>query len=341
MAAIDLIYHNLLREIMDNGYDYVDPNRKKQGVKRRQINKFNFDYNMKRGFPAITTKKLAWKSVVGETLWFLRGDTNIKPLVDAGIPIWNKDAYNYYVRRRNNIDKLKDREPITFEDFVDQIKKRGDIGADYGGIGYVGKNYGYQLRSWTGKTVEDLAQVVDQLQDLVNTLLVNPMATKKIVTYWNPAEKVETALTPCHRSWEVMVRPLVFDTGLPKYELSLSFDMSSVDVFLGLPFNIASYGLILHILACMTGMTVGTLSGNLTNVHIYHPHFEAVEEQLQRDVFTNPAPELQVGVMIQSALKDRSSVIDETLEYLEISDFKLKGYRSFPSIKAPMLAYDS
>lgn len=345
MAAIDIMYHNLMEDILNKGYDYLDPNRKKQGVHRRQINKFNFDYDMKKGFPAITTKKLAWKSVVGETLWILRGQTSIKPLVDKGIPIWNKDAYNFHRREVEG--------HITLKEFVEGVKK-----GEYSGN--VGKNYGYQLRNWEGD--------VDQLQNIVDTLKHNPMATKKVVTYWNPAEKESTALTPCHRSWEVLVRPLTeeerynllseenkrrFDLKpsdrthekldylvLPKYELSLSFDMSSVDVFLGLPFNIASYAIILRLLAYATNMTVGTLSGNLTNVHIYVPHFEAVYTQLnRRDMFYYSAPTFELHPIFIAAL-GMGDDIDEGLNFLDNEDFKLDNYQSYDKIVAPMLAYD-
>jgi len=357
MKNINETYHNLLNKVLDEGYDYLDPNRQKQGVYRKQINKFDFEYDMSNGFPAISTKKLAFKGVVGETLWILKGLRNIKYLVDNGIPIWTPDSYNYYLKRIGKNDEGDyNIEPMGMNTFLERIKddknhEKSKVETSDYKLGDVGRNYGVQLRDWGGEnnSISDVTEGlsygkgngIDQLKKLIKTLKNNPMATKKIITYWNPSELNETALTPCHRSFEVMCRPTTREEKIINpgkyYELSLSFDMSSSDVFLGLPFNIASYGLILNVLAKLCNMTVGKLYGSLTNVHIYHAHLDAVREQLGNDVDKHPSCELSdfSGVKM-----DMRGNVDEWLNSKEISDFKLNGYSSYPPIKAKMLAYD-
>jgi thymidylate synthase len=262
MAKIDIKYHKLLEVIKNEGFKYEDPNRK--GVHRLQIPSYTIKHDFKDGFPALTTKKLAWKSIVVELLWILRGDTNIKYLVDNGIPIWNKDALNYA-----NSGKLGKGDNLTMEQFLKEVKASKNTGD----IGDVGRNYSAQLRNWKGQvnpsfkdekgfnsinTVFDKLNInyVDQLSNLINTLKTNPMATKKTVTFWNPAESEETALTPCHWSFEILVEPYFSeeckhftwgncsnyideeclcknDISIPKYQFTLKWHQHSVDTFLG------------------------------------------------------------------------------------------------------------
>jgi thymidylate synthase len=335
---VNNVYQSLLSRIVDKGYRYLDPNRAKQEVYRKQINKFNFELDMYE-FPILTTKEMAWDVIVGETLWFLKGQTNVKHLIENGVNIWNKDAYNYYLRKHK--ESLGDK-PYTLKDFIQFIKDGvyGDI-PNYE-MGDTGKNYSYQLRNWTNGNGDP----VDQLSELVETLKNNPMATKKIVTYWNPAEKHETALTPCHRSWEVMVEPTkptgvdFLDEKAKEYKLSLSFDMSSVDVFLGLPFNIASYALIANILAEITNMEVGTLYGNLTNVHIYEPHMKQVEVQMSRGTYEHKGGRLEMSSYAKAVLGRENLDLDSKLSALKVEDFRLPNYSSHPALPAKMIAYD-
>lgn len=169
MAKIDHIYHNLLSTILEKGFTYEDPNRK--GVNRLQVQDYRFEHSFKDGFPAITTKKLAWKSVVGETLWILRGDTNIKYLLNNKIPIWNKDAYNYYLR-----EHIPEHGTLTQEEFIELIKQNEK--PIYHELGDLGKVYGHQLRRFGGE--------FDQLEWMLKTLLENPMATKKTCVLYKP-----------------------------------------------------------------------------------------------------------------------------------------------------------
>ena len=327
MAKIDIEYHNLLNTILFRGEGYEDPNRK--GVTRIEIPHYSFYHSFEDGFPALTTKKLAWKSVVGETLWILRGQTNIKHLLNDNINIWNKDAYNYYVKKCKDNCSYN----LNFIDFIDAIKTDKDtyilrsfhdgIISDYS-MGGLGKVYGHQLRNFGGN--------FDQLNWIINEMKNNPLSTKKDVTYINPCDKDNQGLTPCHTGWSVIV----------KKDLSgfdLEFKMGSVDTFLGLPFNIASYGLLAKILEKITGLKALGIRPILNNVHIYEPHLDAVSEQLKREVNKYWEPlslEDFTGFRV-----DMHGDIDQWLSSKEISDFKINGYESYPSIKATMLPYSN
>ncbi|AGO48921.1 flavin-dependent thymidylate synthase [Cellulophaga phage phi14:2] len=357
MAKIDKTYHDLLLDILQRGYTYEDPNRK--GVNRIQISSATIEHNFKDGFPAITTKKLYWKGIVGELLWILRGDTNIKYLVDNNINIWNKDAYNYYLKAHEE-ECATGLRKYSLEQFIKESKT-------YNGIGNIGRGYGAQLRGWRfGAYADKNSNVVnwnygdiDQFAELINTLKTNPMATKKTVTFWNPAEKDQCALTPCHWSFEVLVEPLSLahrdnirttsksgllteenydELGIPKYQFTLKWHQHSVDTFLGLPFNIASYALLAQIIGKMTNMVPKGIIGDLSNVHIYEPHLDAVKEQLNRNVDKHGGFELvhlKTDDFYNSLGKDLS-----LLNHLNLNDFEIKGYKSYPIIAAEMLAYN-
>ena len=336
MAKIDKKYHVLLRKILKKGFRYEDPNRK--GTYRIQIPNHTFKHNFEYGFPAITTKKLYWKGVVGELLWFLRGDTNIKYLVDNGINIWNKDAYNYYCQKYD-IDKS-----FTIDYFIDCIKKGKKFKSDLGRV------YGAQWRDFNRPySIKGL----DQISNLIKGLKENPMGTRHIVTAWNPAELNDMALPPCHWSFEILVEPLsvskqplfkkdnsekgwTVNENRPKYQFTLKWHQRSVDTFLGLPFNIASYALLAQIIGKLTNMRPKGIIGDLSNVHIYEPHLEAVKEQLSRDVDKYQSPIFKC--FVEPNVKE--DITNEFLDLLKISDFELEGYESYPRIPAEMLAYN-
>src|SRR5690606_27802090 len=188
MAIIDKNYHKLLNTILKNGFKYEDPNRK--GINRIQIPNYQFKHDFKDGFPAITTKKLYWKGVVGELLWFLRGDTNIKYLVDNNINIWNKDAYNYYLY------KCKDgTQPISNSDFIKDIKENDTSRSILYRLGDLGRVYGAQWRKWKSLESENIPGTmlkarkivfIDQISNLIKNLKEQPLATDHIVMAWNP-----------------------------------------------------------------------------------------------------------------------------------------------------------
>lgn len=326
MAIIDKEYHKLLNNIVENGFKYEDPNRK--GVQRIQIPSYTIKHDFKDGFPAITTKKLYWKGVVGELLWFLRGDTNIKYLVDNGINIWNKDAYNYL---------KKGGYKGSYEKYLQLCKD-----SEFVGVGDLGRVYGYQLRNFGGE--------FDQLKWIIDTMRNNPMATKKTVTFINPNDKEYQALTPCHTGFKILVEPIppnvvkLFPSGQlvdlnkqtnsPKHQFTLQWEQDSVDTFLGLPFNIASYALLAQIIGKLTNMKPKGIIGDLSNVHIYEPHLDAVKEQLSRDTDMYDGYELIMNDLATGF------PVDTFIEGLEISDFSLLNYKSYPRIPAEMLAYN-
>lgn len=368
MAEIDRLYHNLLQHIGANGRRQDDPNRK--GVKRLNIPRYNFEYDLKEGFPAITTKKLAWKSVVGELLWILRGDTNIKYLVDNNINIWNKDAYNYYC-------KLFPNNMLSLDKFIEYVKKEINLKNQKGyKKGDLDRVYGAQLRYWVedeyrfvGEYMSETKYVyIDQLKNLVKGLKETPLSSEHIVTYVNPKDKDQQALPPCHKGFQLMVYELTenerkenfrqltgihkkgleyykeairnnehLKNSIPKYGFDLVWEQRSVDTFLGLPFNIASYALLAHIIGKLVNMVPGKIYGDLRNVHIYDNAIDSVKEQLSRGV--DKYGECQLGDF--SGFKmDMYGDIDNWLSSKDINDFKLLNYKSYPTIKVEMLPYN-
>lgn len=360
MAVIDKPYQKLLDDILTNGYEYEDPNRK--GVIRTEIDEYTIRHDLTREFPAITTKKLAWKSVVGELIWFLRGDTNIKYLVDNGIPIWNKDAYNYYLK----VSKTK--KPYSMEEFLQVVKKEHTTGLyDYGDLGPV---YGQQWRNIKDPIYEYGNYVgykrIDQLGNLLSKMKDNPLATDLIVNAWNAKELKDMALKPCHFGFQVMVRPLDLthrekmcsDLGatwelpftekvadkwkVPKYGFTLKWEQRSVDTFLGLPFNIASYALLAHIIGRLTNTVPLKLVGSLSKVHIYDNAKEQSYEQLYRDVDLYKGSQIkfhkEFDVLVDN-YRNGSIDLDTFSNKLTIDMFELNNYESHPALKAKMLAY--
>lgn len=254
MAKIDKLYHSLLEEILEEGVKREDPNRK--GVYRIQIPDAKIKYNFKDGFPAISTKKLYWKGVVGELIWFLRGDTNIKYLIDNDINIWNKDGYNFYLDRYDKYPLGKNKK--SFEEWLDKQKEKR---TKYSGN--LGRIYGAQWRKWNLTNIGNwdsdgiTESYTDQISNLIKGLRENPLSSQHIVTAWNPAELDQMALPPCHWSFEILVEPLSEDNrvdiwcelnpndtayltneimdklNIPKYQFTLKWHQRSVDSFLG------------------------------------------------------------------------------------------------------------
>ena len=338
MAKIDKTFNRLLRTILEYGFDYEDPNRK--GTFRKQIPTYTFRHNFEDGFPAITTKKLYWKGIVTELLWFLRGDTDTKFLIDNNVHIWNKDGVNYLNRTEGR--------NLTEEEYIHKVKE----GGLESGLGRV---YGSQWRGFNGIDAEnggfDIV-VTDQIQNLINQLRSNPMATRHMVTAWNPSELGIMALPPCHWSFEILVEPIKKDccgkwdefgkcicSLSQKYGFTLKWHQRSVDTFLGLPFNIASYALLAQIIGKLTNMKPLAIEGDLSNVHIYSPHLDAVGEQLSKDENKYPEP---LELENFDGFKDgMGNDIDNWLNSINIKDFKIKDYKSYPAIKADMIPYDS
>lgn len=307
MATIDQTFHDLCSRIFAEGREYENKNR---GVKRLQIPSFTLRHSFEDGFPAITNKRLYWKGIVGELLWFLRGDNDVRWLNDNGIKIWNKDAYNWYLKemKKGNSAYIAD-----FEEFEKM------------GFGLVGQNYSVQWRNFNGKT--------DQILDLVNMMSKDIMSSRLKVNAWNPSEIFETALPPCHSEFQVIGVPLEDGT----FGFELHWNQRSVDVFLGLPFNIASYGLLAKILEFITGYKALGIEGTLKCVHFYDNQYEAAKELLSRDPNTHPNCEVEINHTDISLISNRP-LLDLILEAWKIEDFKLIGYTYDKPIKVEMLA---
>ena len=320
MSKIDVEYHNLLNKILQEGYTYEDPNRK--GISRTEIPSYTFRHEFKDGFPAISTKKLHYKNVVTELLWFLRGDTNIKYLVDNGCNIWNKDAYNYYLKQAEGQPKEM---ILTFKEWLNEIKEGEDL------LGDLGKVYGHYWRDYDG---------FDQIKDVIDKMINTPMSSEIIVTARNPNDKDTQALPCCHYGFQIVMRPLdipkyhdIYSIPYPKYGFELHFEMRTVDTFLGLPYNIASYATLALILEKITGHKALGIQGDLKKVHLYNNSLDAVKEQLSRDVDKYKAPDFDAPILDEIKFTN----IDEYVNKLLPIDFTIENYESYPHIKVEML----
>jgi thymidylate synthase len=336
MNKLDKQYQDLLQTILDYGVEKKD----RTGTGTKSIFGYTIRHNMKDGFPVLTTKKMAWKTMVTELLWFLRGDTNIKFLVDNGCHIWDGDAYKNYCEQQSR-QLIKG---CTYQEFIDKIKTDDEFAKTWGELGPV---YGEQWRSWEG-----LNSNTDQIQNLINDLKTNPDSRRLMVNAWNVGELNRMVLPPCHYGFQVYTRELNLDERIeyfnkskdpisrssdyfhehmdslrvPKRAISLMWNQRSVDTFLGLPFNIASYGLLLTILAKEVNMVPDQLIGNLGDTHLYLNHIEQAKEQIGREPFELPT-------LNQFPTYEGSR---PSIESYVVSDFTLKDYQSHPSIKAPL-----
>ena len=305
MNNIDKQYQQLLKDILDYGVEKKD----RTGTGTKSIFGYTIRHNMQEGFPLLTTKKMAWKTMVTELMWFLRGDTNIKYLVDNGCHIWDGDAYKNFVatiKQKHSIHY----EPIEKDSFIERVKTDSEFAKQCGELGPI---YGKQWRDWNG---------VDQIQNLIDQLKTNPDSRRLMVSAWNVGELDQMVLPPCHYGFQCYVRE-------GKY-LSLMWNQRSVDTFLGLPFNIASYALLLEILAKAVQMIPDQLIGSLGDVHLYNNHIDQAKEQLTRDSFD--LPRLKMNPIFLANLEHKG--LDEAINGQV--NFELEGYQSHPSIKAPL-----
>lgn len=264
-------YLDLLHDILENGHDKPD----RTGTGTRSVFGRQLRFDLAQGFPLVTTKKVHIRSVFGELLWFLRGDTNIGWLHENGITIWDEWA-----------------------------DPQGDLGPIYG----------HQWRSWPtpgGGSIDQLAQVVAALNK-------NPDSRRHVVSAWNVADLPAMALPPCHALFQFYVTPQAEGPG----QLSCQLYQRSADVFLGLPFNIASYALMTHLVAQVCGFRVGEFIYTLGDAHLYSNHFEQVSQQLARE--PKPLPQLQLNPQVKQ------------LDDFELADIEVLDYHPHPAIKAPI-----
>ncbi|MFI3332945.1 MAG: thymidylate synthase [Rikenellaceae bacterium] len=292
-------YLELLRTIKEQGAVKGD----RTGTGTKSIFGYQMRFDLAEGFPLLTTKKVFLKGIIHELLWFLRGDTNIKYLVDSGVHIWDNDAFRHYTTL------CADRaiEPISKEEFLASAGESSPIeGYSYGDLNEV---YGHQWRSWERYD----GGVVDQIREVIETIKTNPNSRRMLVSAWNVAQVEGMALPPCH----VMFQFYVADG-----RLSCQLYQRSADTFLGVPFNIASYALLTQMIAQECGLEVGEFIHTLGDTHLYLNHFDQVEEQLART--PRPLPRMRLN-------PDVKSIFDYRFE-----DFELVGYDPYPTISAPM-----
>ena len=353
MNNIDKKYTDLLQDILDNGVEKKD----RTGTGTISVFGRQIRHDMKTGFPLLTTKKMHWKSIVTELLWFLRGDTNIKYLVDNDCHIWDGDAYQGYLKRVG--DGL---EPATKERFIEMIKNGEESRVDANGwrIGELGPVYGKQWRNWGGEFSLHIGlerdgsqdkinfkKGIDQIANLINDLKTNPDSRRLMVNAWNVGELDQMVLPPCHYGFQCYTQEMnsferkmwwceslgknisyaedleeseLDSMNVPKRKLSLKWIQRSVDVFLGLPFNIASYGLLLHLLAKEVNMVPNELIFSGGDVHLYTNHIEQAKEQLKRQTFDLPTLELT----------------NTSLDDLKYEDVKILNYQSDKVLKAEL-----
>jgi thymidylate synthase len=398
MNKLDKKYQQLLSDIIEFGVEKGD--RTGTGT----ISEFGHQirHKMSEGFPLLTTKKMAWKTMVTELLWFLRGETNIKYLVDNGCHIWDGDAYKNY--QKNMTQWFGNESQLTIEKFIEKIKTDDEFANKWGELGPI---YGKQWRSWYVKA-DGEKTYIDQIATLISELKINPDSRRLMVSAWNVGELNQMVLPPCHYGFQIYTRELskgermnywfknnkpnrdvcdsvdesteeeqhkYFDgANVPKRAISLMWNQRSVDTFLGLPFNIASYGLLLEIIAKEVNMISDELIGNLGDVHLYKNHIEQAKEQIGRKYtqeersdmlkeamgYENYHKAIEDSVPFGGGLSeyyesykipyhsrepyklptlkingDEPSIIEKT-QYWKPEDFTIENYQSHPTIKAPL-----
>ena len=292
-------YLELLDKICRDGVVRGD----RTGTGTKGIFGYQMRFDLSEGFPLVTTKKLFLKGVIYELLWFLRGDTNIKYLVDNGVHIWDSDAFRYY----NELCIKHGVLPVDIDTFLSAVGVESPIeGYRFGDLNNV---YGYQWRSWpTGD-----GGAIDQIKKVIDTIKTNPNSRRMIVSAWNVADVDSMALPPCHTMFQFFVA---------EGRLSCQLYQRSGDTFLGVPFNIASYALLTMMIAKECGLEAGEFIHTLGDAHLYLNHQEQAKEQLSREPRQLPKMHLNPAV---------ESIFDYKYE-----DFTLEGYDPHPAIKAPL-----
>ena len=432
MNKLDKQYTDLLQDILDNGVTKQD----RTGTGTISVFGRTIRHKMSEGFPLLTTKKMPFKTITTELLWFLRGDTNIRFLVDNNCHIWDGDAYKSYKKwseTANATSPFGTVPKLSKEDFIKAIGLDADWAKRWGDLGPV---YGKQWRSWGRKnsTIYDLKDVkgsdqykaveaikngedvakygvkieyqnnsIDQIENLINDLKTNPDSRRLMVSAWNVGELDQMTLPPCHYGFQVYTRELSFDerrtlvmegteypfvrsstnwtedeikegkrqleeANIPTRAISLMWNQRSVDTFLGLPFNIASYGLLLKIIAKEVNMVPDELIGNLGDTHLYLDHIEQAKEQIGRELslderkklyeneFTS-GMEVKNDEWLQSKLTTReipkrtrepyplpklniklhfNNEPSFVPEHWLVDDFEIVNYKSHSPIKAPL-----
>ena len=300
-------YLKLLRHIKEHGVKKTD----RTGTGTLSVFGYQMRFPLDKGFPLLTTKKVAFTSIIHELLWFIKGDTNLKYLAERNVHIWDEWPYKDYLKRNNlPIPNTQSEEWKTgLKEFVQKIITDEKFAKDYGNLGPI---YGYQWRRWRASDGREL----DQLKDAIELIKNSPDSRRIIVSAWNPADTDEMAkagLPPCH---------CLFQFYVADGKLSCQLYQRSCDTFLGVPFNIASYSLLTMMLAQVCGLKPGEFVWTGGDVHLYVNHLTQVDEQLSREPRASPT------MKINPSVKD--------LFDFKFEDFKLVGYDPHPGIKAPI-----
>lgn len=389
MNKLDLDYQNLLKDILENGIKKED----RTGTGTLSIFGRQIRHKMSDGFPLLTTKKMFMKGIVTELLWFLRGDTNIKFLLDNDCHIWDGDAYKKYLSTGDDCEikwlfNKAGHEPcpvdgpfyrhLTKEEFIERIQNDSEFCKKWGDLGPV---YGKQWRNWCGYekipdgwehgAVTHYKEVpkCDQILELIQQLKTNPDSRRLMVNAWNVAEINQMTLPPCHYGFQLYTRELseqerwfeyvkkcnhlktpeiigstnkeVMESYYKKFNtptraISLMWNQRSVDTFLGLPFNVASYGLLLEIIAKEVNMVPEELIGNLGDTHLYSNHIEQAKEQIGREPYLLPKLILHDWYSTQGSRLNSSEEISHFLKSIYLHNIEIKDYKSHSIIKAPL-----
>jgi thymidylate synthase len=300
-------YLNLLKHIMENGATKTD----RTGTGTKSVFGYQMRFDLQKGFPLLTTKKVFLNGIIHELLWFIKGDTNLKYLAEKNVHIWDEWPYKAYLKENGMPVPSSDSEEWKsgMKEFVEKIITDEDFANKYGNLGPI---YGYQWRHW--KTPD--GREVDQLKDVIETIKKSPDSRRIIVSAWNPSdidEMAKAGLPPCH---------CLFQFYVADGKLSCQLYQRSCDTFLGVPFNIASYALLTMMIAQVTGLQAGEFIWTGGDTHLYSNHFEQVNEQLSRE--PKSAPTMNIN-------PDVKDLFDFKFE-----DFTLEGYDPHPAIKAPI-----
>ncbi|WP_122645198.1 thymidylate synthase [Enterococcus mediterraneensis] len=308
-------YLELGRKLLEEGHQKGD----RTGTGTNSLFGYQMRFDLSQGFPLLTTKRVPFGLIKSELLWFLKGDTNIRYLLQHNNHIWDEWAFERYVqsseyqgpdmtdfgRRALADEEFNKVYQEELKHFCSRIVEDAEFAEKYGDLGHI---YGYQWRHWETKE----GGFIDQIKDVIEMIKKNPDSRRLIVSAWNPEDVPSMALPPCHTLFQFYVND---------GKLSCQLYQRSADVFLGVPFNIASYALLTHLIAHETGLAVGEFIHTMGDAHLYNNHFEQMKEQLTRE--PRPFPKL--------VLADKKSVFD-----FEMEDITLEGYDPHPSIKAPI-----
>ncbi len=301
---VDKQYLKLLKDILTNGVESQD----RTGTGTLKVFGRMLKFNLQEGFPLLTTKKVWFKGVKEELLWFIRGERNIRNLVLAGVNIWNEWPFQKYLEKKG-LDKKYPKYTSKWEekmnDFIEKIKRDESFAKKWGDLGPV---YGYQWRHWKSGR-----KYIDQLKEAIKLIKNEPHSRRIIITAWDPAKIKEAALPPCH---------LYFQFQVENDYLNCFMVQRSVDTFLGLPFNIASYALLTYIIADITNKKPGMLTMALADTHLYLNHIDQAKEQLKRKPKNLPT------LVISKKIKDIDNIKSEWIE--------IKDYNPHPAIPAPI-----